>query len=400
MVERYIKSNICMLPWIAIETRPGGEYTPCCVYKSALKDSAGVPFNTRKHSITEVMQSQEMQDLRESFKRGERPAGCMHCWKEEDVGKRSKRQHMWYKVPHLGQLHITKDFVEPRYIDLKLGNICNLKCRICSPISSSQWVNDMIKIDPTAKDKWKKYNTKGSWPREENVFMKDLENRIEQIRFFEITGGEPLMIQQQFDVLKKCVDKGVAKNIEIHYNTNGTQLPEQAIRDIWPHFKRLEIAFSIDDMESRFEYQRHPAKWDEVDDNINKFKQAGLSNFSMQICTTINFFNVAHIDELAYKVKEWNPDFWHINIMHTPVEFDVQQIPIAIKQQIANKISKSTIYKKEIQTAIDYMMQEPIYNINDWRSKVKEKIVQIDSVREENFKRTFPFLNNLVGIYE
>ena len=153
-------------------------------------------------------------------------------------------------------------------------------------------------------------------------------------------------------------------------------------------------------MESRFEYQRHPAKWDEVDDNINKFKQAGLSNFSMQICTTINFFNVAHIDELAYKVKEWNPDFWFINIMHNPVEFDVQQIPIAIKQQIANKISKSTIYKKEIQTAIDYMMQEPIYKINDWRSKVKEKIVQIDSVRGENFKRTFPFLNNLVGIYE
>ena len=64
------------------------------------------------------------------------------------------------------------------------------------------------------------------------------------------------------------------------------------------------------------------------------------------------------------------------------------------------KISKSTIYKKEIQTAIDYMMQEPIYKINDWHSKVKEKIVQIDSVRGENFKRTFPFLNNLVGIYE
>jgi len=400
MVEKYLKSNMCMIPWTSLETRPGGEYKPCCMYREDLKDSAGVPFNTRKHSITEVMQSKAMEDLRESFKRGERPAGCESCWKEEDGGKTSKRQHMWYKAPHLGQMHIAQDTVEPRFVDLKLGNICNLKCRICSPHSSSQWVNDMIKIDPTGKDKWKEYNTKGLWPREENVFMKDLENHIEQIRFFEITGGEPLMIQQQFDVLQKCVDKGVAKNIEIHYNTNGTQFPEQAIRDIWPHFKRLEIAFSIDDTESRFEYQRHPAKWHEVNDNINKFKQAGLSNFSMQICTTINFFNVAHVDELAHQVKEWNPDFWYINILHHPVEFDSQQIPIAIKQQIANKLSKSKIYKKEIQTAIDYMMQEPAYKINDWHSKVQEKIMQIDSVRKENFKQTFPFLNSMVGVYD
>ena len=89
-----------------------------------------------------------------------------------------------------------------------------------------------------------------------------------------------------------------------------------------------------------------------------------------------------------------------INILHHPVEFDSQQIPIAIKQQIANKLSKSKIYKKEIQTAIDYMMQEPAYKINDWHSKVQEKIMQIDSVRKENFKQTFPFLNSMVGVYD
>ena len=230
--------------------------------------------------------------------------------------------------------------------------------------------------------------------------MKDLENHIGEIMFLDITGGEPLMIQQQFDVLKKCVDKGVSKNISIHYNTNGTQFPEYALREIWPHFKRVEIAFSIDDIESRFEYQRHPAKWVEVNDNIFKFKEAGLKNFSMQICTTINLFSMPHLDELAYKVKEWNPEFWHINILHDPVEFDTQQIPNPIKQEIASKMLKCEVYKEEIQTAVDYMMHDPSNRLGDWYLRVKEKIVQIDAIRKENFKQTFPFLNKFLKIYE
>ena len=399
-MDEYIKSNMCMLPWTSVETRPGGEYRPCCVYKDDLKDAEGETFTTKKHTISDVMGSQDMQDLRESFKRGEKPAGCVSCWKEEATGKTSKRQHMWYKAPQLGQLHVTKDLVAPRFIDLKLGNICNLKCRICSPHSSSQWVNDMIKLDPSAKKKWKDYNNKGSWPRQQNVFMEDIENHIGEIMFFEITGGEPLMIKQQFDVLKKCVDKGVSQNIEIHYNTNGTQFPEEAIKEIWPYFKRVEIAFSIDDIESRFEYQRHPAKWVEVNENIVKFKQAGLENFSMQVCTTINLFSMFHLDELASKVKEWDPEFWHINVLHNPIEFDIQQIPKEIKKEIAGRVLQCKVYKNQIQTAVDYMMHEPRDRLSDWHLKIKEKIIQIDSIRKENFRQTFPLLNKLLGIYE
>ena len=400
MVEKYLKSNMCMLPWTSIETRPDGRYKPCCLYKRPLKDDNGKDFNTRTHSITEVMESQAMKKLRESFKRGEKPSACESCWKEEATGKISKRQHMWKKAPALGELHVSHDMTAPRFIDLKLGNICNLKCRICSAYSSSQWVNDMIKLYPDAKEKWKAYNTQGLWPREDNVFMKDLENHIEDIRFFEITGGEPLMIQEQFNVLKKCVDKGVAKFIEIHYNTNGTQFPEQAIADIWPHFKRIEIAFSIDDIGKRFEYQRYPAVWKDVDDNINKFKQSGMKNLSTQICTTINLFSVAYLDEVAHKVKEWNPDYWHINILHEPIEFDSQLLPEKIKHEIANKLLKCDVYKAEVQTAIDYMMHQPTNRPSDWHSMVKQKIQQIDALRKENFKTTFPFLNSLLKIYD
>jgi hypothetical protein len=76
------------------------------------------------------------------------------------------------------------------------------------------------------------------------------------------------MIQEHFDMLQGLVDRGIAGNIEIHYNTNGTQYPEQAERS-GSYFKTVEIAFSIDDVGDRFEYQRTNAVWSEVCENIN-----------------------------------------------------------------------------------------------------------------------------------
>lgn len=399
-MDKYLNSNICHLPWTSLETRPDGRYKPCCLYREELKDSSGKKYNTTEHSISEVMNSDAMENLRKQFLNGEKPVSCSSCWKEEAVGKTSKRQHMWLKAGTYGEAQIKNNIIEPRFIDLKLGNICNLKCRICSPQSSSQWTNDMIKLDPNRKDYWKKFNRDGLWPRQPNKFYEDLEKHIHSIRFFEITGGEPLMIKEQFSVLRKCVEAGVANKIEIHYNTNGTQYPEEAVKDIWPHFKRVEIAFSIDDIEKRFEYQRHPAVWSEVDENIKKFMNSGLKNLSTQICTTLNFFNIWNIDELAYKVKEWNPNFWYINILHHPVEFDIQQIPRELKVQIIDKLKKTEIYQQEIQTAIDYINGEPDYRINDWKKVITEKIKSIDLVREENFSKTFEHLNNLLKIYE
>lgn len=400
MVEKYIKSNRCMLPWTSIETRPGGTYRPCCIYRSDIKDTAGVPYNTKDHTISEVMSSKQMKELRDEFRRNKRPSGCSSCWKEEDAGKISKRQHMWYKAYVLGKYHVDKDKVEARFVDLKLGNICNLKCRICSPHSSSQWTNDMMRLDPDRKEHWKKFNKEGSWPREPNRFYEDLEKHIDSIRFLEITGGEPLLIKEQFSILRKCVEAGVANKIDVHYNTNGTQFPEEAIREIWPHFKRVEIAFSIDDVGERFEYQRHPAKWQSVNENITRFKASNMSNMSMQICSTINVFNILHLEELADQVKEWNPDFWHINILHQPEEFDVQQLPKQLKKFIASSFSAHEQYSREIKSAIDYMMREPAEKISNWHEKLKIKIKKIDSLREENFGEVFPFLNKKLKIYD
>ena len=389
-MQDFIKSNVCHLPWTGLEVTSAGEYKPCCLYQTPLKDKDNKHLNATKHSIRDALHSQEMEDLRTQFRENKKPKGCEKCWKEESAGKKSKRILMWEKSPILGELHFKKDTISPRYLEIKLGNICNLKCRICGPDSSSLWANEEIKSNPNEKGKFLEINEQSRWPRKQNKLFSEIDDVLQDVRYLQITGGEPFLIQEQFDVLQKCIDLGVAHKIEVHYNTNGTTYPEQAIKDIWPHFKRIELAVSIDDIGNRFEYQRHPADWKLVNSNIIKIKKSGLKNLSLQICTTLNFFNAYYLDELAHKIDEWGPDFWHINSLHYPTEFDVQQLDQVIKDRIIDKLLKCKTRKDEIDTALRYIKARPLHILDNSIKTTISSVKRIDKVRNEVFEDAFP----------
>jgi MoaA/NifB/PqqE/SkfB family radical SAM enzyme len=134
--------------------------------------------------------------------------------------------------------------------------------------------------------------------------------------------------------------------------------------------------------------------WKDVKENIYKIKSAGMNNLSIQICTTINVMNILYLNEIEQFVKELNLDFWHINILHEPSEFDVQRIPQAIKEKINNKF-KNHIKSKEITVALDYMNNQN-YVITDWKEKLMYKLTTVDGKRGEKFEKTFPELYSLI----
>ena len=254
----------CILPWISIETTPLGNVRPCCLYRHELPD-----IDLKTHTLQEAFDSKSMRDLRRSFRRGEKPDGCRNCWREEDAGKKSKREYMLEKFKDAPVDYSTNSGNELVFIDLKLGNICNLKCRICGSWSSSKWAQEELDYKPDNKDHvardWLK---RGQWPRKSPDFWTNMDELLPQIKYFEFTGGEPWMIKQHFELLQRAVDRGLAKNIDIHYNTNTTQFPKDPT--IWRQFKHVQIAFSVDNTEERFEYERYGADWKTSNTNIKK----------------------------------------------------------------------------------------------------------------------------------
>jgi hypothetical protein len=355
--------KFCVLPWISIEASPVGTVRPCCLADDELVDDSGHKFSLLTADFAAIQDSSAMRTLRQQFLDGEQPQTCRKCWNEERAGRTSKRMHTLDRLKHsIKDAEWTVDAKPLMFLDLKLGNICNLKCRICGSWSSSQYAAEEISFLPREQQKQShayQMLRAGAWPRENDQFWAQIDACLDDIRYIEFTGGEPFMIEQHFDMLQGMVDRGIAGNVEIHYNTNGTHYPERA-GAVWRHFRTVEIAFSIDDLGARFEYQRTGATWAEVTANIDKFRtlRDNSHNIQLQCCSTVNVFNVLYMAELGEWIAEQGFDFVYWNIMHDAWYFSIGCLPDSAKAAVQahyNTVDIPPQYKTDIQKVLAFM---------------------------------------------
>jgi MoaA/NifB/PqqE/SkfB family radical SAM enzyme len=395
-------NQFCVLPWISVEASPIGTVRPCCLADDEIVDDSGKKFNLQTATLAEIQNSQHMLTLRQEFLQGQRPKTCRKCWNEEDAGRTSKRMHTLDRLKHIvGDQLWTEDAKPLMFLDLKLGNICNLKCRICGSWSSSSYATEeLMSLPADVRKKSFAYEMlrAGAWPRSNTEFWTELEKVSMDVRYLEFTGGEPFMIQEHFDLLQSFINRGIASQIEIHYNTNGTHYPEKAV-DIWQHFKTVEIAFSIDDVGSRFEYQRDGANWNTVLENLSKFKQLRSlhKNIELQVCCTVNVFNVYYLDRVADWISQQDFNFVYWNMLHDAWYFSIASLPRQAKETIKEKYKTFTIpaqYQPEFNNIISFMC-------NGADSDGQELIAQIEKVdkrRSQNFKKILPEMALLLDI--
>ena len=394
------QDKFCILPWVSLEASPIGTVRPCCLADDEILDNAGNKFELSSANFADIQNSKHMQQLRQQFLDGEQPQTCRKCWNEERAGRTSKRMHTLDRMKHMG---ITSDWTADAkplmFLDLKLGNICNLKCRICGSWSSSQFASEEIAQLP-AEEKKKSYAytmlKAGAWPQENESFWAEIDACLNDIRYIEFTGGEPFMIAEHFEMLQGIVDRGIAHQVEIHYNTNGTQYPEQA-PEIWKHFKTVEIAFSIDDLGKRFEYQRTNAVWTEVEQNIARFKQLRQlhKNIQLQCCSTVNIFNVLYIDQLARWIAQQQFDFVYWNIMHDAWYFSIATLPDTAKKAINEHLTSATVPAK---------FMEDFRGIRDFMNNgastdgfmLRMKIADLDRKRQQDLNLVEPEFAKLI----
>jgi len=376
--------KFCVLPWVSLETSPIGTVRPCCLAEEEIKDELGNKYKLIATDLGTIQKSEYMQKLRTSFLAGEQPQTCRKCWNEERAGRTSKRIHTINRLKHIvTDTEWTEDAKPLLFIDFKLGNICNLKCRICGSWSSSQFAAEEIKFE--GKDNIHYQMLKdGAWPRENQTFWDNLAPLMTDVRYMEFTGGEPFMIQEHFDLLQRLVDADVAKDVEIHYNTNGTHFPERG-EDIWKHFKTVEVAFSIDDVEDRFEYQRKNADWNQVNRNLHQFRllRHRYPNIQLQVCSTVNVFNVMYLEALANWIDQQDFDFIYWNMLHEAYYLSVGTMPERAKDVAIKKLSSAHVnepHRSEFDRIIEFIRNGASLDGNILRMKVQD----LDYRREEN----------------
>ena len=386
----------CILPWISIEATPMGTMRACCLTTNEIPD-----MNLKTHTLEDGFTSNYMVDLRSAFRDDKQPGQCRNCWREEDAGKKSKRQYMLEKFKHI---EVDWDNVEQghglQFLDLKLGNICNLKCRICGSWSSSKWAQEEWDYTDKADDhiaiKWLK---DGQWPRKSKTFWNHMDDLLPQIKYFEFTGGEPWMIKQHFDLLQRAVDHGYAGDIDIHYNTNATQFPKDP--SIWKHFKHVQIAFSVDNTDERFEYERFGAKWNRANTNIRKvhaLRDTLDYPITTQLCTTWNVQNIYYMDEVLSWAETMNFDSIHFNLMHDPWEFSLSRIPSVAKSEVMLYLQKMQVKYSKYATDIIALKQIVVHAPNDTDPEdLHNKLRRTDLYRNQNFAQSHPKMAKAIG---
>jgi MoaA/NifB/PqqE/SkfB family radical SAM enzyme len=371
----------CIYPWVNIVIQNSGHLNPCCAYKG-----------TPEHNITNILLEsyyESMHNLRDLFRSGQKSDNCKVCWKNEAAGIPSMRQMAKHKLQDIYYLiDYSKDiFSNLQMLDLKLGNTCNLSCRICNNTASSKIAKEDLLHNKISNKKFIEIKKASQWSESEE-FQDQLLSVANNLTYLDIYGGEPLLSKTHFKFLNQLIELGVADKIKIDYNTNGTVYSEKFF-EYWAHFKEIKLSFSIDDIGRRFELERNGASWETVCNNINKFNLKKSIRFKTDVYPTVSILNVYYIPELLDWINHQEfsqpPSF---NTLMDPNYFAINNLPVSVKNIVAEKLN----CVEQLRPIVNYMMQEG----NDLIDTTIQQIRLLDQIRGQNFADTHLDFANII----
>jgi radical SAM protein with 4Fe4S-binding SPASM domain len=281
--------SVCALPFGMITVHADQTVYPCCKYPLALG-------SIRHSNLIDLFNSSQMQQLRDDIKQGVRHKQCKVCWNAEDQGNSSLRTHFINKYGNNCDQEWFDDY-KIRDLTVSPTNLCNFKCRICSPNFSSSIAVEELKFstDPIQIQQLK---TKISTTEEKTAsFYKQIYKIISDLNFLHILGGEPFKWHELDQLLNQIIINGNSENIQLEFNTNGSIFPKKLISKFLK-FKLVEILVSIDDIGDRFVLQRG-SDWNQILNNLLQFKNVKSTNIDVKIATSVNIQNVLYLDQLV-----------------------------------------------------------------------------------------------------
>lgn len=375
--------TFCVLPWMHLATNASGNLRVCCNStpgKNFVTKEDGKPYKLNRDNLEEAWNSDVYSTIRKQMLSDERPDMCVRCFREEEVGIKSARQS-WNSKWQEDKEYTEDAPFDIRYVDLRLGNSCNLKCRMCNPYASNMWVKEWHLVDNALDPAEYERLSKMNWPEDkktwENLFS--IAHTVDEIY---LTGGEPTVIKEQQKLLDYFIDNNTAKDIRLKYNTNLVLLPEWLL-ERWGHFKRVQLNCSIDATGALDTYIRHPSKWSKIVKNFEAIRQ--LTNAGIEIHCTVQMYNILRLPELI----DWAAPYGHriyFNILNHPEELNIRVLPAHLKDQAAAQL-QPYLHLDKVQGIIDYMYAE------DWNAKYDKFLsytATLDASRDENLSELIP----------
>ena len=337
-----MSDTFCPLLFQHLATHPHGGVTHCCIadHRQSLSSSRDGDrfYNLNRDTVHDTMNSDSYKKARLEVLDGKKPKACLRCYAEEAKGMNSKRveeikNYPGYTIDVARKVTDSTGYmkdVQLEFVELRLGNTCNVACRTCNPASSSKWRNDYDALRKATTFQLTDYNTMEGfrWP-ERDGFWEDLLQHCDRVKTFYINGGEPTLIKEHFRFLERLVELGKT-DIKLWYNINMTNMNDKVI-DLWKKFDHVKISCSIDDLGDRNHYIRYPTKWNDVEKNFLRLKSEG---FEMDITQTVSWMNYSTLGDFYTAFNKKYGIFVHHNYVYDPDILSPAVLPKEMRDEI------------------------------------------------------------------
>jgi len=336
-------ATFCPYPWLHLMTQPTGDLSFCCVAKGSLVSPDGDPCRADRDSLEDVWNGPAMREVRRAMLEGRQVKECSHCYYQESVADEIRAR--------VDRSVETGFRVEgpPVYLDFRLGNLCNLKCRMCQPFNSSQLYAEYAKIRE-AHPEFESFIKPYAWGSlgidmpnwyDDPAFVGAVEKWLPQVVKMYFTGGEPVLIPRVYWILEKAIEFGVAAGMEVVFNTNCVQIKPRFL-ELLSHFKKVILCASIDGHGKVQEYIRYPSKWETIERNLRTYCQSADIDILM-VTPVVQLYNVYYLTELLEFTERLIDETgrrieFEMLILDYPQVLDIRLLPDSNRAQCARRI--------------------------------------------------------------
>ena len=424
-----ISSTFCVYPWMEFIVGPTSQIRICCIAETAVEDEKGKAYTFEKDSLQDYWNSYGLRKIRKKMLAGERIKACKHCYYQESIDRTSYRRSFnkyWLEsesgadiLNRVKQSRTNGFRVEkpPIYLDIRPGNLCNLKCRMCDPGSSSKIykeqkqlleekpseIGPLIETGYFTRDE-KKFHT---WHKNKDIW-KNIYKWAPGAKRLYFTGGEPTLIKENWELIDYLIQKEYSRDIQLYFNLNCTQAPDKLL-DTFKAFSSVSIAFSVDGYGTTQEYIRYPSDWMEVKNNILKILQNKTDNIQFDFSPVVQVYNILNLTQLLRWIDDLQVSYGSINnsmIMCTKPDFlNIDILPKTIKVEALLRIEEYEKYYKGndhfllecLGSVKNVLKKEERENIEQDLKKFYKYTALLDKKRGNSFESVFPELNQLLN---
>lgn len=362
-----LKDTFCSSPWFHLRIDPAGNYLPCR-WADALTPSK---YNIRDVSMSEYLNSPDMQSLRMQLLNGQSPDLCGICKSEDSQNKVSGRQRQLLKSaitlgnfekslcasPHFDIFDYShqnqgKTNYVPVDLQIDLGNTCNSACVMCAPQWSSKLAKDYEKLNSLQPTIFANHIQIPNWTDDQQLvdkFVDDIE-KYPEIQYIHFLGGETLYIKSLYNICNRLIESGFSHNVSIGTTTNCTVYSAELERII-REFKHVHLGLSIESFHKINDYVRWPGDIRIIEGNIRKFldlrSQTGM-HLALRI--TPSLLTILHLDTVFRFMLENNIVAESCNILYKPTWLRLELLPKYLIDIIRDKIDQVIVDYKLVQS--------------------------------------------------